>query len=80
MGYSLSWAALKGGALEVICDACNLHPTVRREEIAESKIDAAEIPPVGGIWFSLTNKKLMTGCWPGCQRKARLYLASWRTT
>lgn len=55
MGYSLSWAALKGGALQVICDACNLHPTGRREEIAESKIDAAEIP--GGWYLVLFNQQ-----------------------
>jgi hypothetical protein len=44
MGYSLSWAALNGGTLQMICDACNLQATGAREGIAESNIDAAEIP------------------------------------
>jgi hypothetical protein len=55
MGYSLSWAAVKGGTLQMICDACNLRPTGEREEIAESNIDAAEIP--GGRYLVLFNQR-----------------------
>jgi hypothetical protein len=55
MGYSLSWAAVKGGTLQMICDACNLRPTGEREEIAESNIDAAEIP--GGWYLVLFNQR-----------------------
>ena len=59
MGYSLSWAAVQGGTLRMICDACNLHPTGAREEIAESKIDAAEIP--GGWYLVLFNQQEIDG-------------------
>ncbi|MGC2389709.1 MAG: hypothetical protein WA621_09950, partial [Candidatus Acidiferrum sp.] len=44
MGYSLSWAALKGSNLQTACDALGLRATGKREEIAESKIDGAALP------------------------------------
>jgi len=44
MGYSLSWAALKGGNLQKACAALGLRATGEREEIAESKIDGAALP------------------------------------
>lgn len=43
MGYSLSWAALKGGNLQSACSALGLHTTGKREEIAESKIVGAQL-------------------------------------
>jgi hypothetical protein len=44
MGYSLSWAALKGGNLQTICSVFDLRSTGKREEIAESNIDGAQLP------------------------------------
>jgi hypothetical protein len=44
MGYSLSWAALKGANLQTACAALGLHATGKREEIPESKIDGAALP------------------------------------
>lgn len=48
MGYSLSWAALKGGTLDMLCDAMGLVPTKRFEEIAESEFVAAALPT---FWY-----------------------------
>jgi hypothetical protein len=44
MGYSLSWAALKGGNLQTACAALGLRETGKREEIAESRIVGARLP------------------------------------
>jgi hypothetical protein len=44
MGYSLSWAALKGGNLQTACAASGLRATGKREEIAESKIVGVQLP------------------------------------
>jgi hypothetical protein len=44
MGYSLSWAALKGGNLQTACAALGLRTTGKREELAESKIVGAALP------------------------------------
>jgi len=44
MGWSLSWAALKGSNLETVCSALGLRSTGKREEIAESKIVGAALP------------------------------------
>jgi len=44
MGYSLSWAALKGGNLQTACTALGLRATGKREEIAKSKIVGAQQP------------------------------------
>jgi hypothetical protein len=55
MGYSLSWAALKGGSLETICSVFGLRRTDQKEEIAESEIDAAQIPT--GWCLVLFNRK-----------------------
>jgi hypothetical protein len=43
MGYSLSWTALENGTLDAICAACDLRPTDKREEIAESAVVAAKL-------------------------------------
>jgi hypothetical protein len=44
MGWSLSWAALKGGNLQTVCAALGLRATGKREEIAESEIDGVQLP------------------------------------
>jgi hypothetical protein len=44
MGWSLSWAALKGGNLQTACAVLGLRATGKREEMAESKIDGAALP------------------------------------
>jgi hypothetical protein len=44
MGWSLSWAALKGGNLEAICSAFGLRSTGKREEVAESGINGVQLP------------------------------------
>jgi hypothetical protein len=44
MGWSLSWAALKGGNLQAVCTALGLRATGKHEEIAESKIDGTQLP------------------------------------
>jgi len=44
MGWSLSWAALKGGNVQTACAALGLRATGKREEVAESKIDGAQLP------------------------------------
>jgi hypothetical protein len=48
MGYSLSWAALKGGTLDMMCDATGLVSTGKFEEIAESEFVAAALPT---FWY-----------------------------
>jgi len=48
MGFSLSWAALKGGTLDMICDATGLVSTGKFEEIAESDFVAAALPT---FWY-----------------------------
>jgi len=44
MGYSLSWAALKGGDVQSACAALGLRPTGKREEVAESKVNGVQLP------------------------------------
>jgi|HubBroStandDraft_6_1064221.scaffolds.fasta_scaffold322879_2 hypothetical protein len=44
MGWSLSWAALKGGNIQVACAALGLRATGKHKEIAESKIVGAQLP------------------------------------
>jgi hypothetical protein len=44
MGYSLSWAALKGGYLQTICSALGLRATDKREEFPESDIVGTQLP------------------------------------
>jgi hypothetical protein len=44
MGWSLSWAALKGGNLQTVCSARSLRETGKRERIAESKIAGIALP------------------------------------
>jgi hypothetical protein len=48
MDYSLSWAALKGGTLDMMCDATGLVSTGKFEEIAESEFVAAALPT---FWY-----------------------------
>ena len=44
MGWSLSWAAIKGGNLQTACVALGLRATGKREEFDESKISGAALP------------------------------------
>ena len=44
MGWSLSWAALKGGDLQTVCSLLGLRPTGTQERIAESKISGTALP------------------------------------
>ena len=44
MGWSLSWAALKGGDLQTVCAALRLRPTGKREETADSEINGVPLP------------------------------------
>ena len=44
MGWSLSWAALKGGNLQTACAAGGLRATGKREETAESRFVGAQLP------------------------------------
>jgi hypothetical protein len=44
MGYSLSWAALKGGNLQTACAALGLRETGKREEIPDSDIVGTQLP------------------------------------
>lgn len=44
MGWSLSWAALKGGDVQTVCSLLNLRQTGNREGIAKSKIDGTALP------------------------------------
>ncbi len=44
MGWSLSWAALKGGNLQTVCSALGLRATGKRERIAESKMAGTALP------------------------------------
>lgn len=44
MGWSLSWAALKGGNRQTACAALGLRATGKREEVAESEIVGAALP------------------------------------
>jgi hypothetical protein len=44
MGWSLSWAALKGGNAQTVCAALGLCATGRREGIAESKVSGTALP------------------------------------
>jgi hypothetical protein len=44
MGYSLSWAALKGGNPETVCSALGLRATRKREQLPKSKVTGAALP------------------------------------
>ncbi len=57
MGYSLSWAALRGGNLQTVCTALGLRATGKREELAESKIVGAQLPR--GWYVVLFNRREM---------------------
>ncbi|HKV25087.1 MAG TPA: hypothetical protein VJN93_10900 [Candidatus Acidoferrum sp.] len=48
MGWSLSWAALKGGNLETVCSLLGLRPTGKFEGLGESKISGTAL---AGGWY-----------------------------
>jgi len=54
MGFSMSWAAVRGDAPQVVHDALALHGTGTREEIPESNITGAELPD--GWYMVVSNR------------------------
>jgi hypothetical protein len=44
VGWSLSWAALKGGNAQTVCSLLDLRPTGKREGIAESRVSGTALP------------------------------------
>jgi hypothetical protein len=59
VGYSLSWAAVKGVSLQTICSALSFRLTGRREEIPESDIVAAQLPT--GWSVVILNHEILEG-------------------
>jgi len=54
MGYSLSWAAVRGGTPQAVQDVLGLRGTGRREEIPESDTTGAELP---GGWYLIVSTR-----------------------
>jgi hypothetical protein len=54
MGFSLSWAAVKGGTPQAVQEAFALRGTGAQEEIPESDITGAELP---GGWYMLVSNR-----------------------
>jgi hypothetical protein len=54
MGFSLSWAAVRGGTPQSVHEALSLRSTGTREEIPESDITGAELP--GGWYLVVSNR------------------------
>jgi len=44
MGWSLSWAALKGGDAQKVCSLLGLRQTGKQERIADSKVSGTALP------------------------------------
>jgi hypothetical protein len=55
MGWSLSWAAVRGGTRDVVCSVTGLRPIGQREEVPESNIVCANLP--SGWFLVLFNRK-----------------------
>jgi hypothetical protein len=79
MGYSLSWAALKGGNLQTACTALGLRATGKREEIAKSKIVGAQLP-TGWYLVMFNRTRLRIGLSRSCPNRARSFAVSSRIT
>jgi hypothetical protein len=54
MGYSMSWAAVKGSTPQAVRDTLVLRATGAREEIPESDITAVELP---GGWYMVVSDR-----------------------
>jgi hypothetical protein len=54
MGWSLSWAAIKGGTLETVCANMRVRPTGQREAEPESNTVGAQLP--NGWYLVLLNR------------------------
>ena len=54
MGFSMSWAAVRGGTPQTVHEALALRGTGKREEIPESDITGAELP--GGWYMVVSNR------------------------
>jgi hypothetical protein len=53
MGFSLSWAAVRGGTPQAVQEALSLRGTGTREEIPESDIAGTELP---GGWYMIVSQ------------------------
>jgi hypothetical protein len=54
MGYSLSWAAVKGSTPEAVRDALALRATGAREEVPESEVTGADLPEG---WYMIVSNR-----------------------
>jgi hypothetical protein len=54
MGFSMSWAAVRGATPQAVHDALALRGTATREEIPESDITGAELP---GGWYMVASNR-----------------------
>ena len=54
MGFSMSWAAVRGGTPQAVHDALALRGTGTREEIPESDTTGAELP---GGWYMVASNR-----------------------
>jgi hypothetical protein len=54
MGWSLSWAALKGGDADSVCSLLGLRKTGKREDIAKCKVSGTELP---SGWYVVVFKR-----------------------
>ncbi len=54
MGFSMSWAAVRGGTPQAVHGALALRGTGKREEIPESDITGAELP---GGWYMVASNR-----------------------
>jgi len=54
MGYSMAWAAVRGGTPQAVHGALALRGTGTREEIPESDITGAELP---GGWYMVASNR-----------------------
>lgn len=54
MGWSLSWAAVRGGTREMACTSLRLRAVGRREEVPESNIEGVQLPT--GWYLVLYNR------------------------
>ena len=67
MGFSMSWAAVRGGTPQAVHDALALRGTGTREEIAESDITGAMLP---GGWGTTGDGRTRKAFGTKCARSA----------
>jgi len=54
MGFSMSWAAVKGGTPQAVFDALQLRGTGEREDVPDSDITGTELP---GGWYMVASNR-----------------------